>query len=86
MNFKVVLIGDSFVGKTNLIHQYIDKRFFEDTKSTIGVDFRNKKLEVNEIGVQLNVWDTAGQEKFRALSKAYYKNAHVIIIVYDITN
>ena len=51
MNFKVVLVGDSFVGKTNLIHQYIDKRFFEDSKSTIGVDFRNKQLEVNDIKV-----------------------------------
>ena len=83
---KVVLVGDSGVGKTNVLTRFINDTFSEDSKNTVGVDFCAIDLELNAKKVKVQFWDTAGQEKYRAIANAYYKNAHGVIVVYDITN
>ncbi len=82
---KVVLIGDSGVGKTNLLSRFSSNIFEDNTRNTIGVDFSTHDIQINNKTVKVQFWDTAGQEKYRALASAYYKNAHGAVIVYDIT-
>jgi small GTP-binding protein len=83
---KIVLIGDSGVGKTSLLQRFSDQFFNENHITTIGVDFKLRTIQLGDTRVKLQVWDTAGQEKFRVITKAYYRNAAGIIIGYDITN
>ena len=83
---KVVLIGDSGVGKTNILTRFTNNTFAEDSKNTVGVDFSALDIMLNGKVVKVQFWDTAGQEKYRAIANAYYKNAHGAIVVYDITN
>ena len=82
---KVVLVGDSSVGKTNLLLRYTKNEFSNSTKPTIGTDFFSKTLNILSLQVKVQFWDTAGQEKYRSLASSYYKEAHGIILVYDIT-
>ncbi len=82
---KVVLIGDSGVGKTNLLGRFTRNVFDDSTRNTIGVDFSAYDMQINNKSVKVQFWDTAGQEKYRAIASAYYKNAHGAVIVYDIT-
>lgn len=84
---KIIITGDSGVGKSNIMHRYIRNQFFPDLKSTIGVDFGVKKV-VLESGckVKVQIWDTAGQERYRAVVGSYYKNAQGAILVYDISS
>lgn len=84
--FKILLIGDSGVGKSSLLLRYCDNTFLENHASTIGVDFKVKNLEVGGKRVQLAIWDTAGQERFRTLTSAYYRGAHGVVLMYDATN
>jgi len=84
--FKIVLIGDSGVGKTCLLARYRRDEFTYDTKHTIGVEFATKELEVNGKSVKAQIWDTAGQERYRAITKAYYRGAVGALLVYDITD
>ena len=81
-----ILIGDASVGKTCLCLKYFDDSFTNDYIATLGLDFKEKLKYANEKKVQMKVWDTAGQERFRTLSLNFYKKAHVIIIVFDVTN
>lgn len=84
---KIVLIGDSGVGKTSLLQRFAEQYFSGDTHiTTIGVDFKLRTIQVGNKRVKLQVWDTAGQEKFRVITKCYYRNAAGIIIAYDVTN
>ena len=83
--FKIVILGDSGVGKTNLLSRFTKNSFNENTRNTIGVDFSAVDTKINKKSVKAQFWDTAGQEKYRAIASAYYKNAHGAIIVYDIT-
>jgi len=83
--FKLVIVGDSGVGKSCFLLRYVDNAFTESFISTIGVDFRFKSINVNDKIIRLQIWDTAGQERFRAITPAYYRGADGIIIVYDIT-
>ncbi len=83
---KYIIIGDSFVGKSNILIQYTKNRFNEDYQSTIGVEFGAKTLEINNRIYKIQIWDTAGQENFRSITRAYYKNSVCAIIVYDISN
>ncbi|TBT99917.1 small Rab GTP-binding protein [Hamiltosporidium magnivora] len=84
--FKVILIGDSGVGKTCLINRYTDNVYHTNYISTIGVDFKIKTLKIaNEVS-KLQIWDTAGQERFRTITSSYYRGAHGIIIVFDMTD
>jgi len=83
---KIVLIGDSGVGKTSLLQRFAEQYFSETHITTIGVDFKLRTIQVGDKRVKLQVWDTAGQEKFRVITKTYYRNAAGIIIAYDVTN
>ena len=85
---KIVLIGDSGVGKTNLLHRYTDQTFLKNTKSTLGVDFISLEQEIDDAKVKIQFWDTAGQENFRAITKTYYKTVpsirnDYIFLLYD---
>ncbi|KAK8861093.1 hypothetical protein M9Y10_012788 [Tritrichomonas musculus] len=82
---KIVLAGDSGVGKTNLLARFTRDFFSEDTKSTIGVEFATKSLVVNNKLVKASIWDTAGQENYKAITRAYFHGALGAIIVFDIT-
>merc|ERR1711879_695957 len=84
--FKLVLIGNSGAGKSCLLLRFADDSFTDTYISTIGVDFRFRTVTIDNITVKLQIWDTAGQERFRTITSAYYRGAHGIIVVYDITN
>mmetsp|Transcript_6489 Transcript_6489/g.7419 ORF Transcript_6489/g.7419 Transcript_6489/m.7419 type:complete len:206 (-) Transcript_6489:1274-1891(-) len=84
--FKLVLIGDSGVGKSCLLLRFADDSFTESYISTIGVDFRFRTVKVGDKYVKLQIWDTAGQERFRTITSAYYRGADGIIMTYDVTN
>ena len=83
--FKVLIIGDSSVGKSNILLRFSDNIFHETFLPTIGVDFKIKNVNVNDKNIKLNIWDTAGQERFKTITSAYYKGSHGVILVYDIT-
>ncbi|KAM0676602.1 Ras- protein Rab-30 [Binucleata daphniae] len=83
--FKIILIGNSGVGKTCLIKRYTDQSYQPNYTSTIGVDFKIKTISVGGESVKLQIWDTAGQERFRTITNSYYRGAHGIIIVFDLT-
>ncbi|KAK2725416.1 ras-related protein Rab-35-like [Artemia franciscana] len=84
--FKLLIIGDSGVGKSSLLIRFSDNVFSHNYITTIGVDFKIKTLEVNGQRVKLQIWDTAGQERFRTITSTYYRGTHGVIIVYDVTN
>ena len=83
---KIVIVGQSSVGKTALINQYMNKIFIDAAITTIGTDKFIKVEKINDIEIKLNIWDTAGQERFRSLSPLFLKGSHIVIMVYDITN
>jgi Ras-related protein Rab-6A len=85
-NHRVVMVGNTSVGKTAIINQYIYNNTSPDIQPTVGIDFFAKALKVNGRTVRLQLWDTAGQEKFHSLIPSYLRNATVAILVYDITN
>ena len=82
---KVVLVGDSGVGKTNIMSKYLKNQFREDSKATVGVEFGSKQFSVEGHQIKAQIWDTAGQERYKAITSAYYKGAKGAFIVYDIT-
>jgi len=84
--FKLVLIGDSGVGKSCVLLRFADDSFTESYITTIGVDFRFRTINVNGKNVKLQIWDTAGQERFRTITSAYYRGADGIVLVYDSTD
>lgn len=83
--FKVVLIGDSGVGKSNLLSRFTRNEFCLESKSTIGVEFATRTLQVEGRTVKAQIWDTAGQERYRAITSAYYRGALGALLVYDVT-
>ncbi|KMZ61033.1 Ras-related protein Rab-25 [Zostera marina] len=83
--FKVVLIGDSGVGKSNLLSRFTRNEFSLESKSTIGVEFATKTLNVDDKVIKAQIWDTAGQERYRAITSAYYRGAVGALLVYDVT-
>ncbi|XP_076882765.1 ras-related protein RABA5a-like [Bidens hawaiensis] len=83
--FKIVLLGDSGVGKSNLLARFARNEFYSNSKSTIGVEFQTQKMEVNGREIKAQIWDTAGQERFRAVTSAYYRGAVGALVVYDVS-
>jgi len=83
--FKVVLIGDSGVGKSNLLSRFTRNEFSLESKSTIGVEFATRSIIVDGKTIKAQIWDTAGQERYRAITSAYYRGAVGALLVYDIT-
>lgn len=83
--FSVVLIGDSGVGKSNLLSRFTRNEFNLDSKSTIGVEFATRSIQVDTKTIKAQIWDTAGQERYRAITSAYYRGAVGALLVYDIS-
>ena len=83
--FKIVLIGDSGVGKTNILSRYLTNEFSLTTQATVGVEFGSKIIKKGEKLIKLQIWDTAGQERYKSITSAYYKGAKGAFVVYDIT-
>lgn len=84
--FKIIIVGEAGVGKSCLLRRYADQTFTENYINTIGVDFKVRTLEMNGRLIKLNIWDSAGQERFRTIVNTYYRGAHGICLVYDITD
>ena len=82
---KVVVVGDSGVGKTNLIKRFVSNTYNPNTKATVGVEFISKSYKINDQVFKIEIWDTAGQERYKSITAAYYKGAKGALIVYDIT-
>mmetsp|Transcript_14028 Transcript_14028/g.48314 ORF Transcript_14028/g.48314 Transcript_14028/m.48314 type:complete len:210 (+) Transcript_14028:75-704(+) len=83
---KVVILGDSGVGKTSLMNQYVNKKFNNQYKATIGADFLTKEVTVDDRIVTMQIWDTAGQERFQSLGVAFYRGADCCVLVYDVNS
>merc|ERR1712146_676737 len=84
---KVIILGDSGVGKTSLMNQYVNRKFSNQYKATIGADFLTKDITLDDNRqVTLQIWDTAGQERFQSLGVAFYRGADACVLVYDVTN
>ena len=84
--FKVLLLGNSDVGKSSLLLRFVDSLWNDAFVPTIGVDFKVKTLEINNKKVKMQIWDTAGQERFRTVVSTYFRGAHGILLLYDVTN
>jgi len=84
--FKIILIGDSNIGKTSIINRYIHNSFSDKYICTIGVDFMMKTMTIEDTQLKLQIWDTAGMERYKQLTTSYYKGSHSAIIVFDLTN
>jgi len=83
---KLIIIGDSSVGKTNILLRFCDNEFKPSHVATIGVDFKIKTIQVDDKRIKLQIWDTAGQERFKNINQTYYKGAIGIILTYTITD
>jgi len=83
---KIIILGDSGVGKTSLMNQYVNKKFSASYKATIGADFLTKEVLVDDRLVTMQIWDTAGQERFQSLGVAFYRGADCCVLVYDVNN
>jgi len=88
--YKLVVVGDTSTGKTNLIQRYVNNKFSESSLPTIGVEFHSKNIKIQpnngeEQNIQVQIWDTAGQERFRGIAGSYYRHSSGILLVYDIT-
>lgn len=83
--FKIIIVGDTGVGKTNILKRYLENKFDQNSKSTIGVEFGTKNIKLNDKVIKAQIWDTAGQERYRSITSAYYRGAQGAFVVYDIT-
>ena len=83
---SILTLGETQVGKTSLILRFIDRVFYYDTKTTIGVDFKVKRINLLNKNVLVKIWDSAGQERFKTVTRQYYKNAEGVMLIYDVTS
>jgi Ras-related protein Rab-11A len=84
-NLKIVIVGDSGVGKSNIISRYCHDNFQQEGKATVGVELENKFYKINSHVLNVSIWDTAGQERFKSITNAYYRGANGVIVVFDLT-
>ena len=85
--FKIILLGSISVGKTSILTRYLNNKFDDNCASTIKIEFKTKLININNtVQAKLNIWDTCGDEKFHSITRQYYKDAHGILLIYDITN
>ncbi|EOQ99677.1 Ras-related protein Rab-5A [Wallemia ichthyophaga EXF-994] len=84
LNFKLVLLGESAVGKSSIVMRYVNNQFSDDRESTIGAAFLTQHMKVGEDTIKFEIWDTAGQERFVCLAPMYYRNAHAALVVYSL--
>lgn len=84
--FKMILVGDSSVGKSCLLYQYLNGQFNENTDPTIGIEFGNKEIVLDKKNIRLQLWDSAGQENYRSITRSYYRGVICAFLVYDVTN
>ena len=82
---KLLLLGDSSVGKTSILLKYISNKFDDSSISTVGVDYMDKIIDYNKFKIKLQIWDTSGEEKFRTITKNFYRNADGLLVVFDLT-
>ena len=85
LKLKLLIIGDSGVGKTSILLKYVENSFTDQHIATIGVEYKTKVITKGKYKITLNIWDTAGQERFKSITKSFFSNANAIIFVYDIT-
>jgi Ras-related protein Rab-7A len=83
---KLIILGESGVGKTAILNKYVNGKFIEEHKATIGADFLTKEISVDDKLITLQIWDTAGQERFQSLGNAFYRGSDACVLVYDVTN
>ena len=86
ISLKILLLGDSLVGKTSLLLKYVDYVFPAEHIATIGVEYKNKMIKKDDYNIKLQIWDTSGQERFHSITKSIYRNTNGVLFVYDITN
>ena len=86
INIKILLIGDSSVGKTSILLRYVDDEFSEGYVSTIGIEYKIKTITINNKKVIMRIWDTSGQERYRSITQNFYRNANGILFIFDIAN
>lgn len=84
--FKIIILGDSGVGKTAILNRFADDQFTEIYSTTVGIDFKIRTILIEGKKIKLQMWDTAGQERFRTLVASYYRGAHGTVLSYDVTN
>lgn len=84
--FKILLLGNQGVGKSSLLGRFADNEFLETYRTTVGVDFKIRTVEIDDKAVKLQLWDTAGQERFKTVTNTYFRGAHGVILVYDVTD
>ena len=85
MLFKLILLGDSAVGKTNILSKYLRDEFDQNSKSTVGVEFSTRNIKIDSYIIKVQIWDTAGQERYRSITNAYYKGAKGGLLIFDLT-
>jgi len=84
--FKILLLGSQGVGKSSLLGRFADNEFLESYRTTVGVDFKIRTVEIDDKTIKLQLWDTAGQERFKTVTNTYFRGAHGVILVYDVTD
>lgn len=82
---KILILGDSSVGKSSILMRYTENTFNTNMATTVGIDYKLKKIKVDDVELKLQIWDTAGQEKYRSLAQNYYKNSMGVLLVFDVT-
>ncbi|XP_043932778.1 ras-related protein Rab-7b isoform X2 [Protopterus annectens] len=86
VGLKIVILGTLGVGKTSLAHQYVNKRFYEDYRTTLGASILSKIIEIDNTNLKLQIWDTGGQERFKAMVSAFYKGSDGCVLTFDVTD